>query len=382
VNELSLVSRGCAAPRRRRARRIAATAAMVRAVTAFALSGRPVDGTAASSRLRAVPLMTLRSIDPCFYATAVPGSGSWPLRPLGAAHSIRGSFNEPRGSWPHFGVDVPALRNRAAVYSMAPGHILGWSRRGAHFSSGAFPRYYSYWHVNLFAGLEYGSWVSRGQLIGYVQPGYYHVHVSEFEGRCGWVDPRRPTGALHDPANRERPRIGPITAYVASPSAFAAGNANRPPATQHDRAKPLALDDLHGVVDLRASVMDMPTDRMRHLLQLPLEVAAIRAYMAPAGDPLHLVGRLHRIYDGARLLHPADGLWHVWAFGTYRMNGCYYNSRALCGADYVWHVGGPYGWDVGQLANGRYQYCVQAISVNGQRARRCAAVVVPNPPAA
>ncbi|MGN6379488.1 MAG: hypothetical protein ACTHNU_11100 [Gaiellales bacterium] len=373
MNEVSLGDRGCA--RRRGVRSIPAIAALAAVLVSFP----PVGGLAASSSPPAVPALTLRSTDRCFFAPAVPGSGVWPLQPLGAAHPIRGSFNEPRGSSPHFGVDIQALRDRAPVYAMAPGTIIGLSRPGGHFSIGESGAYYSYWHVALLSRLAMGDWVGRGQLVGYVQHGFYHVHLSEYEGGCGWVDPRRPTGALHDRRDTEWPGIGPITAYAASGSAFTSDNTRLLPSLQHDPATRLAMDDLHGVVDFRADVTDMPDDRMRYQLQLPLEVAAIRAYMAPATDRFRMIGRLRHVYDGARLLHPAGGLWRVWAFGTYRVNLCYFSIHGRCGAAYVWHVGGRSGFNVAELANGRYQFCVQAITVNGERNHRCAPVVVNNP---
>ena len=142
-----------------------------------------------------------------------------------------------------------------------------------------------------------------------------------------------------------------------------------------DPARPVALDALSGTVDLRASVTDMPKVRMQHSPQLPLAPAAIRAYLAPPGDThRHLFMRT--IFDGSRLLPSGSSLWHYWAFGTYRRNGCYYTPGAFCGMQMVWHVGGPQGFDTTTVPNGSYKYCVEALTIAGVDARRCTVVKI------
>jgi hypothetical protein len=42
----------------------------------------------------------------------------------------------------------------------------------------------------------------------------------------------------------------------------------------------------------------------------------------------------------------------------------------------TWHVGGPHGWEVNRIPNGQYQYCVQAITINGVKSHRCTPVTV------
>ena len=176
-----------------------------------------------------------------------------------------------------------------------------------------------------------------------VQAGRHHVHVAESESGCGLVDPRRPTGVLRNPENQERPRIGPISAYIADRHAFAPVDTEVDPAQLSDPATPLSLDDLRGAVDFRASLTDIPVHKMRHQPQIPLEVAAIRGYLAPAENRRRVLGTVRRVYDGARFFRPTAGIWHVWAFGTFRQNLCYKTAHGPCAADYVWHVGGPHG---------------------------------------
>jgi hypothetical protein len=273
-------------------------------------------------------------------------------------------------------VDVQMVRDRAPVFAMSSGRIVGISPHRAHSSIGGPHGIYVYWHARLRARLSRGTVVSRGQRVATdIQP-FHHVHVSELNRHCGFVDLRRPTGVLHDPRDRERPRIGPISAYVANRRAFKPADPTVDPAQATDPATPLTLNDLHGVVDFRAGVTDMPIHRMVRQPQLPLEAAAIRAYLAPAHDRLRVIGHVRNVFDGSRLLKPAAGLWHVWAFGTFRQNGCYFSPQAPCAADYVWHVGGPRGWNVNRLPNGDYQYCVQAITINGVKQHRCTDITV------
>lgn len=148
---------------------------------------------------------------------------------------------------------------------------------------------------------------------------------------------------------------------------------------------PLSLSTLHGVVDLRAEVHDWPVRAMTGKPQLELEVAAIRAYLAPLSDRHAHLSRMKTIFDGATLLDPArlgTTLWHIWAFGTWRDSTGYYQSgpfaRSHLGAAYVWHVGGARGLHTQLYADGKYQYCVQALTIEGVRGTRCTAVVIQN----
>lgn len=259
---------------------------------------------------------------------------------------------------------------------MSSGTVMGVSPRRAHFSIGSGNGFYLYWHARLVNRLGPGSRVTRGEFVADVQAGRHHVHVAESESGCGLVDPRRPTGVLRDPENQERPRIGPISAYIADRHAFAPVDTEVDPAQLSDPATPLSLDDLHGAVDFRASLTDIPVHKMRHQPQIPLEVAAIRGYLAPAENRRRVLGTVRRVYDGARFFRPTAGIWHVWAFGTFRQNLCYKTAHGPCAADYVWHVGGPHGWDVNRIPNGHYQYCVQAITINGIKSHRCTPVTV------
>lgn len=332
------------------------------------------------------PVFSLASVDRCFLARRIPGHTGWPLAPVGRPHPIRGSFNEPRGDAAHFGVDVEAIRNRAPVYSIGSGRVLGLRPSVDRIAIGATGAYFlEYWHVKPLVSLYVGEQVEPGQLIGHVVTAFYHPHISEYEATCGWINPMRPDGPLHVAADRERPVIGPLYAYVANGRAFAPFNAATDPALQTDLSTPESLKALHGVVDLRAAISDDPDLRMIGRPQLDLEVAAIRAFLAPLGDRDAHLGSVIRVYDGAVHLFPSalgTTIWHIWAFGTWRQNTGYFQRGPLAnrhlGAAYVWHVGGRAGIDTRRSANGRYQYCVQALTINGRAASSCTPVVIDN----
>jgi hypothetical protein len=324
-----------------------------------------------------LPRFTLRSVDArCFTAPSAPGG--WPFAPTTAVHPIRGSFDEPR-SPVHIGVDVEAPRDQAPVYAMQSGTVrhVTPDHFDVHAAHGRAGTYLQYWHVNLAAGIRAGTVVRRRQKLGTVKAGMKHVHISEFVPGCGLVDPARPNGLLADPYNTEWPSIGSLSAVAAGSRAFVPLSLSQAPADLTDPSHPVDLDALSGTVDLRASVTDMPKVRMRHDPQMPLAPAAIRAYLTPAANTRrHLTMRL--VFDGSKLLPNGAGLWRYWAFGTYRLNGCYFTSDGSCGMQMVWHVGGPHGFDTRSVPNGSYRYCVEALTIAGVDARRCTPVTIKN----
>jgi len=359
----------------RAGRRSGRRAALAALGLVLIVGGWPAQARPEGARALPLPLFTLRTTDACFYAPPVPGSSGWPLAPVHTPHPIRGSFNEPRtDANRHFGVDIQALRDSAPVYSIAPGVVL--SIQDTHIAVGTLGHYYTYWHVRPLGGVAKGVRVAAHQLIGWTMVRSRHVHMAEWYAPCGYVDPRRPTGALRTPQNVEWPRIGPIRAFAAYANAFIPLTIGSDPAGLVDPDPERSLTDLRGKVDFRASITDMPVLRMRYQPQIPLMVAAIRGYLAPATNRLLHIGPIYHVYDGARLFNPTAGIWHAWAFGTYRTNDCYMPWHGTCGADYVWHASGRYGIDFKTIPDGNYQFCVQAITINAERTYRCTPITV------
>jgi murein DD-endopeptidase MepM/ murein hydrolase activator NlpD len=118
---------------------------------------------------------------------------TWPLKPFGKQHAIRGYFNDPRLSGSstsfHFGVDISAP-DLTPVYAIEAGRarVQGMRvsiipNRGGHLLS--------YWHIK--PAVRTNQRVRRHQLIGRIIPGAEHVHLAEYsEGT--YVNPLRMGG--------------------------------------------------------------------------------------------------------------------------------------------------------------------------------------------
>ncbi len=352
-------------------------------------------------RAESLPRLSLLLVDRCFYRG--PGlPENWPVPPypstiplaktrderlalLSQPSGIRGSLNEPRGPL-HIGVDVET-GDSGPVYAMRSGPVSrlwqpGYGLSATTITIGDSGAALEYWHLRPRPELHVGQQIERGELIGHVLRGFWHVHITEWYAACGGrVDPRRPAGPLHDPFDRATPDIGPLSGYVADWRAFAplksvGADALRVP----DRAERMMLTSLSGVVDLRSDVSVMPTRTMKTFEQLPLAPAAIRAYLAPRGQERVALGPVF-VYNGVRLLSADAGLWHLWAHGTYRSNSCFFHPNdpdKPCGFRMSYHVGGPYGFDTTRVRNGKYLYCVEALGDNNLGGRRCTPVTISN----
>jgi hypothetical protein len=150
------------------------------------------------------------------------------------------------------------------------------------------------------------------------------------------------------------------------------------PETSPDPATPLALTDLHGVVDFRASILDHPVHTMSGPPgpQNGLAPSVIRATLAPVDHPSEHYGS-YFLWDGATVM-PASAIPHTWAYGTFRQNGCYYSPTGVCGIEINWHVGGKTGFDTRRVPNGTYLYCIAALQIEGHRSNRCTAITIHN----
>jgi hypothetical protein len=344
------------------------------AIAATALFGG-ASATGATA-LHPVYRLTLARVDgPCFhYPSPV---GAWPVSPTLRSHAIRGGFNDPRSPFAaHFGVDV-AADEQANVYAVTAGWVSdpqATAGPDARFTltpaAGPPGTEFDYWHVRLTVAPN--SFVSRGQVIGRIVPLQGHVHLSEWTPTCGYIDPRRPTGILRDPANTERPVISNLRAFVANRAAYAPFGlrAGRGPST------PLGLTDLHGRVDFRAQVSDTPKHATSRWPQQPLMVAGVRSWIAPAGQEMRRIGKPIYAYRGGRFLRPR-GFYHVYALGTIRVNECFKRPAGHCFTQLVLHVGGD-GVHTRRLANGAYQFCVSAVTIRNMSHHRCWPITVNN----
>lgn len=117
---------------------------------------------------------------------ALPGAAhayGWPIKPFNRMHAVRGAFDDPRFHLApnftttqsfHFGVDI-AAPDGTPVYAVEPGIAV----RGPDSVDVRRPdrRVFGYWHVQPV--IRTGEHVRLHQLLGYVIPGWGHVHFDE-----------------------------------------------------------------------------------------------------------------------------------------------------------------------------------------------------------
>jgi hypothetical protein len=345
-----------------------------RAVAGLSIAaGLLVATPAPALALRSHPVRkpTLALIDRrCFYAPAP--SASWPLAPQGTPHPIRSGFDDMHGERPmyaHTGVDVSTSIDRAKVYAMTSGVI------GDEVAGGPFPhlRIGPFFYYHVIPRLPAGTYVARGTWIGRIRHRDHHVHVSEIEPGCGLVDPRRPTGPLGDPTDTEHPTVEDLTADVANAAAYRSFPAWRTP----DRARPLALNHLRGVVDLRAEVFDMPVRHTHMWPQQPLMVAAVRSWLAPLTKTWRGFGRTITAHDGSTWISTTSAYYDVMAHGSVHVRSCFEDPSRACDNRYILHVAGR-GLDTRRFPDRWYHYCVSALTIRDRRTTRCWQVRIQN----
>jgi murein DD-endopeptidase MepM/ murein hydrolase activator NlpD len=118
-------------------------------------------------------------------AVAVPARAySWPVKPFDVPHAIRGTFGDPRyhlgneeqlSESFHFGVDIVG-RDGEPVYAVEPAVVL--RRHATSLTLAASTgRRFGYWHVRPV--VRSGTYVRLHQIVGYILPGWGHVHFAE-----------------------------------------------------------------------------------------------------------------------------------------------------------------------------------------------------------
>jgi hypothetical protein len=343
------------------------------AVLALSLVGLRASPPVAAASSHPVARPTLARIDRrCFYAPSP--AAWWPLWPRRRPHQVRAGFNDMHGESPmyaHWGVDVSTSTDDAPVYAMTSGIVSDVVNVGAnaHFQIGPF----FYYHV--FSRFPPGTRVLRGQWVGRIHHHARHVHVAEKEPGCGLLDPRRPTGPLRDPMNTEHPVVQNLTADVANRAAYRVFPAWRTP----DPATPLSLSRLHGVVDLRAEIFDMPVRKTHFWPQQPLMVAAVRSWLAPSHHRFRRFGDAITAYDGSTWLATTASYYRVMAHGSIHVRSCIQNPARRCNNRYILHAAGS-GLDSRRFPDGWDQYCVSALTIRDVRTTRCWPIRIQNHP--
>jgi len=121
-----------------------------------------------------------------------PLSYSWPVRPFRNEHPIRAFFGDPRtifrnnvdgdlGSFSfHNGVDI-AVPDGTPVYPVFSGSVVKATADEIVVASPTVQRTFQYWH--LVKRVRVGRHVrAYGTVLGVVQPGRGHVHLTEIDG--------------------------------------------------------------------------------------------------------------------------------------------------------------------------------------------------------
>lgn len=173
------------------------------------------------ARTRLLPALLAATIA-CLLASATASAYSWPFKPFDKQHPIRGFFGDPRTVYEngvlaggfdgpgtfsfHQGIDI-AAPNGTPIYPVMSGtaHYLGASV--LNVSVGQIDGNdvtFQYFHITPIVG-EGQQVIARKTVLGYVEPPYGHVHLTEIDGSNA-VNPLQ-KGHLAPYVDRTRPTI-------------------------------------------------------------------------------------------------------------------------------------------------------------------------------
>lgn len=287
---------------------------------------------------------------------ALPASAAaypWPFRPFGRQHPIRGGFGDPRtvfqdlvspdgldgpGAFSfHQGVDI-AAPDGTPIYPVT----TGW----AHYLSGntlevvTGRTIFQYFHVVPVVG-ERERVVASRTVLGYVEPPYGHVHLTEIDrGRA--VDPLLP-GHLSPYRDTTRPTI------VGVAFRDGLGGASRP-------------SPLCGRVQIDAEAYDtqtLPVPGEFH--GFPLAPALVSwSILRPDGS---VAVRRRVAADFRRTLPAPDRFWSVYARGTYQNVPRFGSDQYVAPGRYLFQLAGSF--DTSRLRDGSYVLVVHAADERG-----------------
>ena len=297
---------------------------------------------------------------------------SWPIKPFGRQHPIRGNFGDPRTIFSyslssaalfgpgdfsfHNGVDI-AVPDGTEVYPVVSGRVRAvfsdivsvGTRDG---------RTFRYEHV--VPVVERGERVvARETVVGYVRSGYGHVHFTEIDG-MRVVNPLEPR------------HLTPYTDHIAPQISDVELRAG----TTLTRLDPQRVC---GRVSIVADAFDMPSIPipLGPFAGLPVTPALVRWELRR----LHasVVLPLTSAADFRRVLPLQTRFWDVYARGTYqnspRFGGIHYASMR---GRYLFNVVTDF--DTRSLANGLYVLTVLAGDVRGNSVTHTRQLTVANAP--
>lgn len=141
---------------------------------------------------------------------SLPAAYTWPVKPFDRQHPIRANLDDPRigaegGAAFHFGIDI-VVPDGTPVYAVTGGEA--YVRPGDVAVVDGPNHEFGYWHIR--AAVLNHQPVRRHQLLGWVLPGWEHVHFAERKGDV-YLNPLRP-GGLGPYTDTTVPSVRQITA--------------------------------------------------------------------------------------------------------------------------------------------------------------------------
>jgi hypothetical protein len=293
-----------------------------------------------------------------FVALACTGSASaypWPFRPFTQQHPIRGFFGDPRTVYQsgilagafagpafisfHQGVDISAP-NGTAIYPVESGrvHYLGAATLNLVTSHDVT---FQYFHIIPIVG-EGQEVLAKKTVLGYVQPPFGHVHLTEIDGTHA-VNPLQP-GHLGPYRDRTKPRVKDVIVRNQS----------------GDVQTPVGLC---GRVEIDVDAYDtqpVPVPGTYH--DLPVSPALVQWSMTRIGGKV--VVPLKTVWDVRQVVPPNGQFFGNYAKGTYENSPRFGNQQYSGMPGRYLYLLAP-NFDTTDIANGNYVIAVRVGDVRG-----------------
>jgi hypothetical protein len=305
-----------------------------------------------------VPVLIAALAAAALAAAAGASAYGWPVRPFDRQHPIRGFFGDPRTRYEngvlagafdgpsfvsfHQGVDISAP-DGTPVYPVMGGtaHYLGAATLNVDTGN---DRIFQYFHIVPIVG-EGERVVARSTVLGYVQPPYGHVHLTEIDGAHA-VNPLA-KGHLSPYVDHTRPTIR--DAFFRNQTGVI--------------QTPLGLC---GRVEIDADALDMPPVPVPGSFRgLPVAPALVRWTITKVNGTAVVPWRT--VADFRVGLPGNAHFFDVYAKGTYE-NAPRFGSQQYTSMPgrYLFLLAGNY--DTTSLPNGLYVLGVRVADIRGNRA--------------